>query len=88
MAEENCELMQQDFQVYAVSGVCLTFGFQKLYLQRMANELSKQHSRFFHESIVVIISPLVALMKDQASFLQSLNICAEFVEADQVEKCP
>lgn len=51
----------------------------------VANELSKQHSRFPNESIVVIISPLVALMKDQVSFLKSLNIRAEFVESDQVE---
>ena len=51
----------------------------------VANELSKQHRRFPNESIVVIISSLVALMKDQISFLKSLNIRAEFVAADQEE---
>ena len=49
----------------------------------MANEL--QHSRFPNESIVVVISPLVALMKDQVSFLKTLNVPAEFVAAEQVE---
>lgn len=116
MAEEICELSQQDFQK-AVSVVCSTFGFEKLYPQQekalsqylsgsdvfvnlptgygksliyqmaplVANELSKQHSRFPSESIVLVISPLVALMKDQVSFLKSLNVRAEFVVADQVE---
>ena len=53
----------------------------------VANELSKQHSHFPNESIVtvVIISPLVALMKDQVSVLKSLDIRAEFVAADRVE---
>lgn len=51
----------------------------------VANELSMQHSHFPNESIVVIISPLVALMKDQVSVLKSLDIRAEFVAADQVE---
>ena len=108
MAEYNQELTQQDFQK-AVSGVCSTFGVQKLYPQQekalseflngsdvfvnlptgygksliyqmaplVANELSKQHSRFPNESIVVIISPLVALMKDQLSFLKNpCRICS------------
>ena len=114
MAEEKCELTQEDFQK-AVSGVCATFGVKKLYPQQekalseflsgsdvfvslptgfgkslifqmaplVANEL--QHSRFPNQSIVVVISPLVALMKDQVSFLRSLNVSAEFVSAEQVE---
>ena len=40
---------------------------------------------FPNQSIVVVISPLVALMKDQVSFLRSLNVPAEFVAAEQVE---
>lgn len=51
--------------------------------QFVANEL--QHSRFPNESIVVVISPLVALMNDQVSFLKSLNVHAEFVAEEQVE---
>ena len=69
--------------------VNLPTGYGKSLMYQMAplvaNELSKQHSRFPNESIVVIISPLVALMKDQVSFLKSLNIRAEFVASNQVE---
>lgn len=54
--------------------VNLPTGYGKSLIYKMAplvaNELSKQHSRFPNESIVVIISPLVALMKDQVSFLK------------------
>ena len=67
--------------------VSLPMGFGKSLIYQMAplvaNEL--QHSRFPNKSVVVVILPLVALMKDQVSFLKTLNVPTESVVAEQVE---
>ena len=51
----------------------------------VANDFSKQQSRFPNEIVVIIISSFLALMKNQISSLKSLNIRAEFVAVNQVE---
>jgi ATP-dependent DNA helicase RecQ len=49
----------------------------------MAPLVASRLSNFSDESIIIVISPLVALMKDQVSYLSKINVPAAFVIADQ-----
>ena len=66
--------------------VNLPTGYGKSMIFQMAPIVASKLSHFAHESIIIVVSPLVALMKDQVSFLTSINIPAAFVAADQDEK--
>ena len=70
--------------------VNLPTGFGKSLIFQMAplvaSELAKSCTHFDPESIIIVISPLIALMKDQVASLQRLNIKAAFVAADQEER--
>ena len=66
--------------------VNLPTGYGKSMIFQMAPFIASKLSNFSPDSIIVVISPLVALMKDQVSRLTSLDISAAFVTADQEEE--
>ena len=65
----------------------LPTGFGKSLVFQMAPfvhaELSKFNHRFTANPIVIVISPLVSLMKDQTIFLRNLNIKAGSIGDDK-----
>jgi superfamily II DNA helicase RecQ len=63
--------------------VNLPTGYGKSVIFQMAPLVASRLSNFSDESIIIVISPLVALMKDQVSYLSKINVPAAFVIADQ-----
>ena len=66
--------------------VNLPTGYGKSIIFQMAPLVASKLSCFSPESIIIVISPLVALMKDQVAYLKSINIPAASVTADQEEE--
>ena len=66
--------------------VNLPTGYGKSVIFQMAPFVASKLPNFSPNSIVVVISPLVTLMKDQVSRLTSLDLSAAFVTADQEEE--